>query len=402
MKFAKQIESASEELPSDWRPHLLHYKSLKKSLRFVVDELQTQGLFQVLMMHKGDPEATITYGFGGDPQHPQPCIHVASEFLSKCSGSVAAEHEDGVVKIVLVRDSEFFRLLMEDLAQASVIQKAEYERMSESVFSLEMELSKATTPQRHKKEMYLWRQIFKLYLDAQIFDNGSSFECSRTQFDKFSDQLRQTGLAQKMTRKNRELLKKFMQMNADLVSLKGFEWLNQTAMTKILKKHDKLSGLSARAEFPLFAKQAIIENVLLSLYSVVTKRLVSVVPQVDSYSCPICYGLAWRPIRLGCNHVFCVRCLIKAQRRRLLDCPICRRKNAVGDADASCLDDAMQDYLMLYFPREIKEKREENGLDVERGCYPKSGGSSSPPTILYHPATAHSRPSDVDQRCTIM
>lgn len=180
---------------------------------------------------------------------------------------------------------------------------------------------------------------------------------------------------------------------------------------------------SARAEFPLFAKQAIIENVLLSLYSVVTKRLVSVVPQVDSYSCPICYGrrtctrtekrrsrlihalyagLAWRPIRLGCNHVFCVRCLIKAQRRRLVDCPICRRKNAVGDADASCLDNTMQDYLMLYFPREIKEKREENGLDVERGYYPRSCGNSSPPAVLYHPAPAHSRSADVDQRCNIM
>lgn len=70
MKFAKQIESASEELPSDWRPHLLHYKSLKKSLRFVVDELQAQGLFQVLMMHKeGDPNVTITYDFGGENAH---------------------------------------------------------------------------------------------------------------------------------------------------------------------------------------------------------------------------------------------------------------------------------------------------------------------------------------------
>lgn len=46
-----------------------------------------------------------------------------------------------------------------------------------------------------------------------------------------------------MTRKNKELLNKFMQMNAELVSLKRFEWLNQTAMAKILKKHDKLSGL---------------------------------------------------------------------------------------------------------------------------------------------------------------
>ena len=116
-------------------------------------------------------------------------------------------------------------------------------------------------------------------------------------------------------------------MNAELADFKRFHSLNHTAMTKILKKHDKQSGLtyvcvlclvlslslsfsshkmslnqpnnyfytwifSARTEFPTFAKDnvATVENVLLALYTTVTSKLISIVPQIDNHSCPICFG----------------------------------------------------------------------------------------------------------------
>lgn len=44
MKFGKQIETAAFDLPENWRPHLIHYKTLKKSIRLVVDELESRGL----------------------------------------------------------------------------------------------------------------------------------------------------------------------------------------------------------------------------------------------------------------------------------------------------------------------------------------------------------------------
>lgn len=44
MKFAKEMESAAFDLPENWRPHLIHYKTLKKSIRLVVDELESRGL----------------------------------------------------------------------------------------------------------------------------------------------------------------------------------------------------------------------------------------------------------------------------------------------------------------------------------------------------------------------
>jgi E3 ubiquitin-protein ligase BAH len=44
MKFGKQMETAAYNLPENWRPHLIHYKTLKKSIRLVVDELESRGL----------------------------------------------------------------------------------------------------------------------------------------------------------------------------------------------------------------------------------------------------------------------------------------------------------------------------------------------------------------------
>lgn len=53
-------------------------------------------------------------------------------------------------------------------------------------------------------------------------------------------------------------------------------------------------------------------------------ELVSVVPQVADYLCPVCFSIAYRPIRLSCHHVFCIRCVVKLQRRREKLCPLCR------------------------------------------------------------------------------
>lgn len=44
----------------------------------------------------------------------------------------------------------------------------------------------------------------------------------------------------------------------------------------------------------------------------------------------------------------------------MYDCPICRKKHAVGNADAHNLDQTLQSFMLLYFPKEIKEKRKEN------------------------------------------
>jgi E3 ubiquitin-protein ligase BAH len=66
------------------------------------------------------------------------------------------------------------------------------------------------------------------------------------------------------------------------------------------------------------------ENVAKALCAEVSQDIVSVVPRVEDYTCPVCLSIAWLPVRLECKHVFCVRCVIKMQRERKRFCPLCR------------------------------------------------------------------------------
>ncbi|KAI8141444.1 SPX domain-containing protein [Fennellomyces sp. T-0311] len=366
MKFAKEIESAACDLPSNWRPYLIHYKLLKKAIRLVVAELRSRGLLDI---EKGGGELQFSYEFDGDVNDPQPCIKITiNEAATRLIPDLIPTRSTSVITIKLVKDSEFFHMLLQGLAQAAELHTAEQKRLSDKVDALEKQLATAASPKK-QKDMYVWRDIFKLYMEAAIFESNKkdytiqSFERSKDQLQWFSKELDRLRLATKLgSKQSKEALDRFLKMNAELADFKRFHALNQTAMTKILKKHDKQSGLTARTEFPSFAKEnvAIVENILLALYSTITSKIISVVPLIDNHCCPICFAIAWRPIRLECGHVFCVRCLIKAHRKKLLDCPVCRRKHAVGNADATNLDRSLQNFLMMYFPREIKEKRREN------------------------------------------
>jgi E3 ubiquitin-protein ligase BAH len=129
----------------------------------------------------------------------------------------------------------------------------------------------------------------------------------------------------------------------------------------------------------------------------VSDELVAVVPRLDDYTCPVCLSLAWLPVRLACQHVFCVRCVIKMQRDRKRQCPLCRQpvvlKADLGEwriaplftltfllsvvstvpmdrsADRAYvidnLDNELVRFMERYFKKEAKEKQRAN--DIERG-----------------------------------
>jgi hypothetical protein len=52
--------------------------------------------------------------------------------------------------------------------------------------------------------------------------------------------------------------------------------------------------------------------------------LLPIIPHIDDYACVICTSIAFKPIRLHCGHLFCVRCLVKMQKRGKGNCPMCR------------------------------------------------------------------------------
>ena len=78
------------------------------------------------------------------------------------------------------------------------------------------------------------------------------------------------------------------------------------------------------------------------------KRVVTVIPLVEDYTCPVCATIIWKPgipsnkipvtdwrqsVRLSCRHVFCLQCMVRLQKARHDNCPICR-KDVVLEADS--------------------------------------------------------------------
>ncbi|KAI8097751.1 SPX domain-containing protein [Halteromyces radiatus] len=410
MKFAKKIETEAIELPVNWRPYLIKYRSLKKSLHFVVEELLARGLSPQLLSDQQQENWTLVYAVDGDTKNqPHPCIKImvddpASFSLNKHDvihqmipsiPDISIDvNQPFQYKIDLIKDMEFFRLLLKELEQAVALYDLEKQRFLTAVQDLESLLLVAASP--HKKDLYVWREIFHLYLSrCPLEKNCQDYEICKARLMLLSNDIKQRKLDKRLSsRRSKTAFGQFLAINQQINIFQRFQSLNTTAMTKILKKHDKRSGLSAKSEFPTFAKNnsVFLQEVDMALFQLIQSKIISIVPQPDDYACPVCYGITWRPIRLQCHHVFCVRCLIKAHRKRLYDCPLCREEMAVGNAGASNLDKDLQDFLLLYFPREIKEKRNDN----EKDQMDKTGSILHSP---YRSSSIHSSPSS---NCTIM
>lgn len=178
-------------------------------------------------------------------------------------------------------------------------------------------------------------------------------------------------IAQFQNRDSYASFRRFWTLNTALLRVLQFQAMNRLALTKILKKFDKQTALDARISFPGFlglgslTKCPLPESVPFLSHSlaksicfVITERLLPVTPQIDDFLCPICLSVAFKPIRLDCTHVFCVRCLIQLQRAREDKCPMCRQ-NVVLKADELNLDKEHLEFLKLYFPKETKIKQQE-------------------------------------------
>ncbi|KAF9332879.1 hypothetical protein BG006_004242 [Podila minutissima] len=286
---------------------------------------------------------------------------------------ITTTEEDGkrVLVIELTADTAFFDQLGEEVSQLSKLQQSNKQEFESKVEDLSKMLTVVSSPQN--KDMYTWREILNLYLDAQVFvgdqetDRSTrSSEKAQKQLQWFLKEMERSKLIQRFKLpKSKVAFNTFFQLNSELITMKQFKELNQMAMTKILKKHDKRTNLLASSGFPKHLQNEPFynDNISKSLTYTIGCQLVSIIPQPDDYACPICMSVAWKPIRLNCSHVFCVRCLIKAQRKKMVHCPVCRQHNSVLDADASNLDVSLMNFLKLYFPKEIKEKRKDSSRE---------------------------------------
>lgn len=133
----------------------------------------------------------------------------------------------------------------------------------------------------------------------------------------------------------------------------------------MIVEFDKRTALTASQSFATFiASDPFISSQLARvLCYALSERLLSIIPQLDDYLCPICSSISVKPVRLSCSHVFCVRCLVKLQREHKRFCPICRG-DVVMQADSGNLDLGLLNFLKHYFPKESKIKQQENEREV--------------------------------------
>ncbi|CAO3625639.1 unnamed protein product [Cunninghamella echinulata] len=280
--------------------------------------------------------------------------------------------ENGEMKSVVIeleQDDEFFYMLVTELQGSVRLQKDTYDKFETDINDLEKRMVKIASPNQ-KDEMYIWRQIFSHYMDAQIFQGRvetdrtmHSVNKAKQQMSWFASQLQRENLISKLkSNSSKSALRQFMTLNTELITMKHYQALNQTAMTKILKKHDKRSGLTASSSFPDFVgmDKYFTPTLAKLICASIMDKLTTIIPQPDDFSCPVCMNIAWRPIRLKCGHFYCVRCLIKAQKKGMHSCPLCRHPTAVKTASALNLDEPLQNFLLMYFPKEIKQKKRDN------------------------------------------
>jgi len=262
------------------------------------------------------------------------------------------------LKVLLEADAQFLNELAASLSQLSAFQD-EYKKVFETKINIMANiLSEVSSP--NMKDTYRWRELLALYCDSSIWKYKGK---DRTP-DEVIEQLKKfeikvNNIHRKFkTKKSQKLLKEFIQLNYDIVAIKRFYDLNQTAVYKILKKHDKRTHLLAIEGFPQFARDETFfkDNIVRSLVFQISSRLLKVIPNPADYYCPICQEISYKPIRLDCDHLFCLRCLLKAKRMNIRDCPLCREKDVIYNANSSHLDEKLMRQLKHDFPKEVKAK----------------------------------------------
>ncbi|KAG5645958.1 hypothetical protein DXG03_004750 [Asterophora parasitica] len=238
-----------------------------------------------------------------------------------------------------------------------------------------------------KSDLYSWREIFQLYIEAEVFesvhelDRGErSLEESENRLKLFAERITTRGLGDERKLKSkasRAALESFLELNVFILNIKKFQFANAEATRKILKKHTK------RTSLPLLTDAILPSSAATALPRVLVQAigetLLPIIPHLDDYACLICTSIAFKPIRLNCGHLFCVRCLVKMQKRGKGNCPMCRAP-CVLTADRTNVDWALLNFMQDWFPIEAREKLlqnekeaareelEELGLDPDQSC----------------------------------
>ena len=258
-------------------------------------------------------------------------------------------HELETIEIPLTSDSEFFQILRRELVNLESLQSKEQSSIQSEIQQLGQDLRnlKLSKKKRSKEELEAWRRIFELYTDAQVFLSSHEVDAgardvakAQNQLQYFTNTLSSSSSSSSTSPKSlgkgaTVALDRFIKINLDLLRLMKFQDINRTALNKIMKKFDKRTALHARAAIPdsLKSNSLVSKDLAKATCFTISEELLQVIPQLNDYLCPVCFSISYKPVRLGCGHVFCIRCLIVLQRANQDNCPLCRT-GVVMAADA--------------------------------------------------------------------
>ncbi|KAJ6447875.1 hypothetical protein C8R45DRAFT_850636 [Mycena sanguinolenta] len=240
-------------------------------------------------------------------------------------------------------------------------------------------------------DLYSWREIFQIYVETEIFESVNelhpgerTIEEAETRLKQFAERVTARGLGDSRQLKlpqSRKALQSFLELNLFILNVKKASLANAEATRKILKKHAKRTALpltdsSNTTPLDLLPTHASLPRILVQELGT---TLLPIIPSLEDYACLICTSIAFKPIRLSCGHLFCVRCLVKMQKRGNDHCPMCRAP-CVLVANRSNVDWALLNFMRDWFPEESNVKLRQNekeaseeelremGIDPDEKC----------------------------------
>lgn len=280
MKFGHAFQEAlvADSYPRHWVDKAIPYRQLKKILGKVREELirigyDPQTLHELLANHNAEyrlesdashllrPKLVVRPSLNNlslenakDPQtsppnSPSSTVTSTDLILSQQSTLDQGEQdEDGWVKIPLETDARFFGLLQSDVNELDTLQEQEREAMTGKIHALGNEISEVAKPRKgvihfSKSDLYRWREIFEIYLAAEVFFSTNEVagglrpsEKAQKQLVWFQDEVNKRQLPQKFKiESSAAAYTHFLSLNATLLQNLQFQELNQTAVTKIIK-----------------------------------------------------------------------------------------------------------------------------------------------------------------------
>ena len=196
-----------------------------------------------------------------------------------------------------------------------------------------------------------------MYMEADIFQGHQErfrgerdLEDAAVRLATFSSALQERSSAGHLKlslKKSKVALRTFMELNTFILDLRKvslqhvaggdgsqlviypqFQVVTMEATRKILKKHAKRTALpfapdlaspftinTEARDHALVLSRATSQHtdslsLSLLLVQALTETLLPIIPHIDDYSCVICTSLAFKPIRLHCSHLFCVRSVL--------------------------------------------------------------------------------------------